>query len=222
MERVITAIKVQKRNPQRVNIDLDGEFAFGLSMLVAAWLKPGDLLSEDKINSLIEKDTLEVAYQRALDLLNHRPRSEKEIRQRLTDKGFQPGQIDQVVDKLKQANLVKDETFARMWVESRNEFHPRSRKLLRYELRNKGIADNHIDSALEEIPGEEDLAEKAAIHYARRLQGKDWQTFRTRLSGFLARRGFSYTTIAPIVTHLWESQASTTLNSNIDNEEFEK
>ena len=222
MERVITAIKVQKRNPQRVNVDLDGEFAFGLSRLVAAWLKPGDQLSEEKINSLIEKDALEVAYQRALDLLNHRPRSEKEIRQRLTDKGFQPGQLDQVVDKLKQANLVKDEAFARMWVESRNEFHPRSRKLLRYELRTKGIADNHIDSALEEIPDEEDLAEKAAIYYARRLQGKDWQTFRTRLSGFLARRGFSYTTIAPIVKHLWEKQASTTLNSNIDYEEIEK
>jgi regulatory protein len=124
MERVITAIKVQKRNPQRVNIDLDGEFAFGLSRLVAAWLKPGDQLSEEKINSLIEKDALEVAYQRALDLFSHRPRSEKEVRQRLTEKAFQPDQIDQVVEKLKQANLVRDESFARMWVESRNEFHP--------------------------------------------------------------------------------------------------
>jgi regulatory protein len=223
MERVITAIKVQKRNPQRVNIDLDGEFAFGLSRLVAAWLKPGDQLSEEKINSLIEKDALEVAYQRALDLFSHRPRSEKEVRQRLTEKAFQPDQIDQVVEKLKQANLVRDESFARMWVESRNEFHPRGRRLLRYELRTKGITESHIDSALEEIPGEEELALKAAVQYARRLTGLDWQTFRNRLSGFLARRGFTYAVFAPIVRSLWESQVNAALNStNIDNEEFEK
>lgn len=222
MERIITAIKVQKRNPNRVNIDLDGEFAFGLSRLVAAWLKPGDTLSEEKINSLIEKDVLEVAYLRALDLLNHRPRSEKEIRHRLVDKGFQPEQIDQVISKLKQANLVRDEAFARMWVESRNEFHPRSSKLLRYELRNKGIAEPHIDSALKEMPEEDELAVKAAMHYIRRLQGKDWQTFRNRLSGFLARRGFSYTTIAPIVKSLWDQQETAVNNSNNDNEVFEE
>jgi regulatory protein len=223
MDRVITAIKVQKRNPQRVNIDLDGEFAFGLSRLVAAWLKPGDQLSEEKVNALIEKDALEVAYQRALDLLNHRPRSEKEVRQRLTEKGFQQEQIDQVVEKLKQTNLVKDESFARMWVESRNEFHPRGRRLLRYELRSKGITESHIDSALEKMPEEEELATKAAAQYARRLAGLDWQTFRNRLSGFLARRGFSYATFAPIVRSLWESQVNAALNSNnIDNEEIEK
>lgn len=223
MERVITAIRVQKRNPQRVNIDLDGEFAFGLSRLTAAWLKPGDQLSEEKISELIEKDALEVAYQRALDLLNHRPRSEKEVRQRLTEKGFQPEQIDQVVEKLKSVNLLKDESFARMWVESRNEFHPRGRRLLRYELRSKGIAESHIDSALEKMPEEEDLALKAAAHYARRLNGLDWQTFRNRLSGFLARRGFSYATFAPIVRSLWDEQAQAALNSNnIDNEEIEK
>lgn len=222
MERIITAIKVQKRNPNRVNIDLDGEFAFGLSRFVAAWLKPGDHLSEEKINSLMEKDALEVAYQRALDLLNHRPRSEKEIRLRLIEKDFQPEQIDQVISKLKQANLVRDEAFARMWVESRNEFHPRSSKLLRYELRNKGIAESHIDFALKEMPEEEELAEKAATLYYRRLQGKDWQTFRNRLSGFLARRGFSYTTIAPIVKSLWDQQETAVNNSNNDNEVIEK
>lgn len=222
MERIITAIKVQKRNPNRVNIDLDGEFAFGLSRFVAAWLKPGDHLSEEKISSLMEKDALEVAYQRALDLLNHRPRSEKEIRLRLIEKDFQPEQIDQVISKLKQANLVRDEAFARMWVESRNEFHPRSSKLLRYELRNKGIAESHIDSALKEMPEENELAEKAATLYVRRLQGKDWQTFRNRLSGFLARRGFSYTTIAPIVKSLWDQQETAVTNSNNDNEVIEK
>ena len=89
MERVITAIKVQKRNPTRVNIELDGEYAFGTSRLVAAWLQVGDRLTEEKIAALIDQDTSEVAYQRALNLLNHRPRTEKEIRQKLAEKQFE-------------------------------------------------------------------------------------------------------------------------------------
>lgn len=221
-ERIITAIKVQKRNSQRVSIDLDGEYAFGLSRLVAAWLSTGDRLSEEKIQSLLDKDALEVAYQRALDLLNHRPRSEKEIRQRLAEKEFSVEQIDQVVEKLKLAGLIRDENFARMWIDSRKEFHPRSKNLMRYELKNKGIAEEHIDAALEELPAEQELAAQAASHYIRRLQGSDWETFRKRLSGYLSRRGFSYGTVAPLVKDLWQQQGTSIDQTNNDNKELEK
>ena len=221
-ERIITAIKVQKRNSQRVNIDLDGEYAFGLSRLVAAWLNIGDRLSEEKIQSLLKKDAFEIAYQRALDLLNHRPRSEKEIRQRLTEKEFSVEQIDQVVEKLKLAGLIRDENFARLWIDSRKEFHPRSKTLLRYELKNKGIAEEHIDAALEELPADQELASLAASNYIRRLQGTDWETFRKRLSGYLSRRGFSYGTVAPLVKELWLQQGASIVQSNNDNEELEK
>ena len=221
MERVITAIKAQKRNPNRVSIDLDGEYAFGLSRIVAAWLKTGDRLTEEKIQSYLQKDAFEVAYQNALDLLNHRPRSEQEIRQRLIEKGFSTEQTDQVVEKLKQANLIKDDKFARMWIESRNEFHPRSKNLLRYELKKKGIAEEHIEQVLENAPADHELATRAGVQYARRLEGLDWETFRNRLSGYLARRGFSYGTIAPVVKSIWQQVISG--NQTIyTNEEFEK
>ncbi len=222
MDRIITAIKVQKRNPQRVSIDLDGEYAFGLSRLVAAWLNAGDRLSEEKIQALLEKDAFEVAYQRALDLLNHRPRSEKEIRQRLIEKDFSTEQIDRVVNKLKATGLIRDENFARMWIDSRKEFHPRSKNLMRFELRNKGIAEEHINAALEELPAEQELAMRAASHYIRRLQGADWETFRKRLSGYLSRRGFTYGTVAPLVKELWHQQGTSIDQSNYDNEEMEK
>ncbi len=222
MERVITAIKVQKRNPQRVSIDLDGEYAFGLSRLVAAWLNIGDHLSDEKVKSLLERDTFEVVYQRSLDLINHRPRSEKEIRQRLGEKNYSAEQIDQVVEKLKLAGLIRDEDFARMWIDSRKEFHPRSKSLIRFELKNKGIAEEQIDAALKELPAEQELAYHAASQYVRRLHGVDWQTFRKRLGGYLARRGFSYGTVAPLVKELWQQQINLLDQSNHDNEEFEK
>jgi regulatory protein len=65
------------------------------------------------------------------------------------------------------------------------------------------------------------LANRAAIQYARRLTGIDWLTFRKRLSAFLARRGFSYGTIAPVVQSVWEMQNLET-GKNQENEEFEK
>ena len=55
----ITAIVVQKRSPNRVNIYLDGEFAFGLARIVAAWLRTGQELSEEKIEQLQAEEARE-------------------------------------------------------------------------------------------------------------------------------------------------------------------
>ena len=83
MERKITALQAQKRNPQRVNVYLDGEFAFGLSRITAAWLQIGQVLSEEKIVELQAADEIEVAYQKALHYLSFRTRSEDEVRKNL-------------------------------------------------------------------------------------------------------------------------------------------
>ena len=78
--RKITAIVVQKRSPNRVNIYLDGEFAFGLARIVAAWLRTGQELSEEKIEQLQAEESRERAFQQALLFLSYRSRSEAEIR----------------------------------------------------------------------------------------------------------------------------------------------
>ncbi len=223
MERQITAIHVQKHDPNRLNIELDGEFAFGLSRLVAAWLKVGDLLDEDRINTLITSDSSEVAYQKATRLLDYRPRTEKEIRQRLTQKEFSTLEIDQVVLRLKRANLVQDEKFAKMWIENRNDFHPRSQRLMRYELRIKGVAEQTIESALADSADDLDLATRAAAQYARKLNFQDRVLFRKKLSAYLARRGFSYGTISPVIRDLicaLEQDQSTKLENEDDNGKY--
>lgn len=206
MDREITAIKVQKRNPNRVNIDLEGEFAFGVSRLVAAWLKIGDRLTEQKVDELKTRDTDEVTYQKALNLLSRRPRSEKEIRQKLTEKTYEAEQIDRTIARLRCAGLIADEKFANLWVENRNEYHPRSNRLTRYELKSKGIAEETIETALSASLDEVELARRAAVQYARRLTTEDWLTFRKRLSGFLARRGFTYGITASVVKEMWDTR----------------
>ena len=84
MAKKITALKLQKRNKDRVNVYLDDEFAFGLSRIVAAWLRTGQELTEEKIAELQAQDNVEVALQRALNFLSYRPRSEEEVRRNLT------------------------------------------------------------------------------------------------------------------------------------------
>ena len=215
----ITAIEPQQKNPQRVNVYLNGEFVFGLAAIVAAWLKVGQELSEEKIASLKAEDEREVTYRKALHYLSYRPRSSAEVRQNLTKRGVSESLTEETVNRLLSAGLVNDETFARAWVENRNAFRPRSQSALQMELRRKGLSDETIQSVLDEQVDEEALAFVAARKYARRLASLEWPEFRQKLGGFLARRGFSYTTLAPVVSEVWKETQTADAGSILDNEE---
>jgi regulatory protein len=216
----ITAIEPQKKNPWRVSIYLDGEFAFGVARVLAAWLKVGQTLTEEKIASLQTEEEQESAYQQALHFLSYRPRSTAELRQNLNKHSVPETLIEATLERLQRSGLVNDEAFARAWVENRNEFRPRSRSVLRMELRRKGLDDEVIQSVLDGGVDEEALALQAARKYVRRLEGLECPEFRVKLSGFLARRGFSYSTIAPAVSQVWQEMHQTADGrEKTDNEE---
>ena len=102
----ITALEVQKKNPNRVNIHLDGEFAFGLARIVAAWLRVGQELSEEKIEQLQAEDARERAFQQAMLFLSYRARSESEIRQNLRKHEIPEAVIDQTLDRLRRNDSI--------------------------------------------------------------------------------------------------------------------
>lgn len=203
MDQKITALKAQKRNPNRINVYLDGIFAFGLARVVAAWLQVGQTLNEEKIDSLQNEDTLELAYQKSLHLLGYRPRSENEVRRKLSEKGFSVEVIDSVSERLKSSGLIEDRQFAKNWVENRVTFRPRSHRLMAIELRQKGVTDDAIQEALDTSVDDAALAYDAAVRYSRRLSGLEWGEFRERIYSYLRRRGFSYGTISTAVQRLW-------------------
>ena len=205
----ITAIEPQQKNPQRVNIYLDGEFAFGLAAIVAAWLKVGQDINEEKVARLKAEDEQEVTYQKALHFLSYRPRSSAEVRQNLNRRGVAQELVEATIARLQENGLLNDAQFARQWVENRSEFRPRSRAALKMELRRKGLADEVIQSTLETGVDEDALARQAAHKQARRYAGLEWQEFRQKLGGFLARRGFSYATIAPVLSEVWQELSQT-------------
>ena len=185
-----------------MNIYLDGEFAFGLSRITAAWLKTGDVLSDEKVEKLQVEDTREIAYQQAMLYLSYRARSEKEIRQNLRKHEIPETIIEETLERLKTARLADDNQFAQMWVENRNTFRPRSKRALEIELRQKGLNQEVIQATLSDVD-EDALAYEAGLKRATRFKGLEWSEFRKKLSEFLARRGFSYSTIAPVVSRIW-------------------
>jgi regulatory protein len=199
----ITAIVIQKKNPNRVNIHLDGEFAFGLARITAAWLKTGQELDEKKIGQLQAEDEKERALQQALLFLSYRARSESEIRKNLLKHEIPEVVIEETLEHLRKERLVDDGQFAQAWVENRSTFRPRSRRMLVMELRQKGLDDESMETALGDL-NDKALAYEAAQKRASRLAGLEWIDFRKKLSGFLARRGFSYSVITPIVSRIWK------------------
>lgn len=198
----ITALLAQKRNPNRVNIYLDGEYAFSLALIVAAWLKVGDELDEEKLNRLQAEDARERAIQQAMLFLSYRSRSESEIRQNLRKHEIPEEIIEQTLQRLRQDGLANDNQFAQAWVENRTTFRPRSRRMMAMELRQKGLNDEAVASALEAVD-DENLAYEAAQKKVGRLKDMEWLDFRRKLSEFLARRGFSYSVITSVVTRIW-------------------
>ena len=200
----ISAIEAQQRDPQRVNIYLDGEFAFGLALITAGWLKVGQELSAEKITALQDEDANETAYQKALHYLSYRPRSSAEVRQNLLKRNISATVVEATLNRLQVARLVNDQEFARAWIENRNTFRPRSRMALRVELRRKGLSDEIVEPVLEAEVDDQALAFAAARKYAPRLSALAWLEFRKKLGGFLARRGFSYATLSPVVSEVWK------------------
>jgi regulatory protein len=203
----ITALRFQKRNKDRVNVYVDERFAFGLAAIEAARLQVGQVLSDDDVARLQVRDEVERAYERALNFLSYRPRSEAEVRQNLRKKDVEDEVVEVVIERLTRAGLVDDREFARYWVENRLQFKPRGARALRHELRGKGIADSIIADALADLD-EEVAARQVAEAGARRLAHLEAGEFCRKLGAYMARRGFSYTVIKPLVEEMLEQHTA--------------
>ena len=207
MVKKITALQPQKRNPNRVNVHLDGEFAFGLARIVAAWLQVGQELTPEKIARLQEDDAAEVALQRAVRFLSYRPRSVKEVEDNLRKHETPEHVIASIIERLTGSGVINDQKFARLWIENRSEFRPRGSFALRTELRQKGIADKVIEDVLADLD-EDELAYAAGRKKAPKIKAADEHEFKRKMYGFLSRRGFSYQTISEVVQKIWQEQQS--------------
>jgi len=220
----ITALNADPHDPNRVHIFVDGRHALVVSLDVAASerLVVGQPCPPGRLERIYAAEQQQQVYEFALNFLTYRPRSAREVEQRLRKKGFTPSQIDSAIERLKRQGYVDDHEFARFWINNRQTFSPRGPRLLRSELRQKGVSQEVVEEVLSEHREEqaqqaEQVAETAsnntlqddepapgsdeatALALARKrmrlLSNLDPLTRKRRLSGFLARRGYGYDTI---------------------------
>ncbi len=208
----ITTLRVGKGRGKRVNIFLDGKFAFSLEAEVATkeGLQVEQILSAEQIEALTRSDHLHRCLNAAVHYLSYRPRSESELKERLRQRGFAGDSLKAVITRLKEQGMVDDMAFAQFWKDNRESFSPRSQRLTKLELRQKGVANDIIDQVVDDID-DDDSAYRAALSKARSLPRSDYPSFRRRLGEFLKRRGFSFGVINHTVERLWQDQVSSSI-----------
>lgn len=136
---------------------------------------------------------LQKARAYAFLLLKFRPRSEKELAERLGRKKFDAAVIKETVTFLKEKRFIDDREFARAWIQSRLK-KPFGLRRIRQELKRKGIADSVVTGQMQEIKKdyrEQELVSVLAQERLKRLGAIEPQKARQRIYAYLLRRGFS-------------------------------
>ncbi len=137
---------------------------------------------------------------KAFKFLSYRPRSEKELRDRLKLKKAPVDIIERIVKSLKEQNFLNDRDFACWFIEQRTRFAPKAWRMIELELRSKGIDKELIEELRikkHELRGSEeiDIAMKIVERKIDKYKNLDKQEVYMRLGGYLARRGFDWYTI---------------------------
>ncbi|MAG15218.1 MAG: RecX family transcriptional regulator [Dehalococcoidales bacterium] len=203
----ITALRRGRGRGKRMNIFLDGRFAYslGAELTVKEDLRIGQELPDDYIETLEKSDRFQRCFDSALRYLSYRPRSESEIREKLRRHGGGNECVAEVITRLKEQGLVDDIAFARFWKDNRETFNPRSQQLTRLELRQKGVDSGIINQVITE-DDDTDNAYRSALSKIRHWPPSDYQSFRRRLGEYLRRRGFNYEVINSTVARLWQER----------------
>lgn len=198
---VITQLKQQKKQ-DRVNVYLDGEFAFGIDLenLVKFNLKVEQELTEKEVEEIVNKAESQKTFDKLLRFAMTRPRSEKEVYDWFYRKKVHESLQNKLIKKLKKLDLLDDEKFAQWWVRQRTEFRPRGERVLEMELRQKGIDQQIIKNALAD-------AEIDEVSIARKLYQKNlykWKRYddqeaKQKAAQFLARKGFNWDVIKKVL-----------------------
>ena len=202
----ITNISAQIRNPDRVNISVDGKYRFSLDIfqLTEYGVKVGKEYSEEELAALESESTYGKLYAKSLEYCMLRPHSSREMRDylwrktRATKYKSRTGDLkeragvareitERVYDRLVEKGYIDDEKFARWWVENRNLRKGTSRRKLQAELAAKGVPGSVASVVLTETT-RSDGDELSKMIEKKRAKYPDEQ----KLIAYLARQGFSY------------------------------
>jgi len=129
-------------------------------------------------------------------------RTGREVRNKLAARGFDPGTVSTVVERLTEVGLINDEEYAAAFLRTGLKLRPRSYRVLLSDLVKKGVSRDTAGRAVRES-----VELTPEVEVARRVMAKAARTYgrlpdgerRRKLFSFLARRGFSPDTISQLI-----------------------
>ncbi len=194
----ITEIKQQQKRQDRYSIYVDGKYVFSFSELelMNSGVRVGREVTPQELEELKERASEDKAYDRALNYLALRQRSEWEVREYLRRKDYASELAEKIVARLNEKKLIDDAAFARSWTESRRMLKPISKRKLRLELQQKHIDRSVIDQVLADDETDERAVLRGLVAKKRRLSRyQDEQ----KLMQYLIRQGFSYEDVRSVL-----------------------
>jgi len=200
----ITKIESQK-NPDRVNVYIDGSFSFGLDneLRYKYDLHKGKKIDNEFIEFILEKENLNNAINVALRYLTYRQRSEKEIFDKLNSKEYPDKLIYQAIDYLKSKGYINDREFARSFLQDKTNINKYGPIKIKNQLKLKGISNTIIDEIVDmDRDDEYQMSLELASKRISRYKNEERSAIYRKLGGYLQRRGFSYEVVNQVLKEL--------------------
>ena len=193
----VTDVTVQKNNKHRVSVFVDNEYAFSLDETdaVALKIKPGRELSQSELERCRMESGFTKARDKAFDMLSRKPYSRKELSDKLSKSGYDKAIVFEVAEELESLGYINDADYAALFLE-----HCLSKmwgkKKIRFEMKQKGLADEIIAEAIGSLD-EENTEEEMTDMILARYRGEDLTDMKTkaRITRYFASRGFDFALI---------------------------
>ncbi|MBQ7373661.1 MAG: RecX family transcriptional regulator [Clostridia bacterium] len=188
--KVITDIKPQQKTPTRCNIFLNNLFYCGLELetVMKFRLKVGQEIEEEKLDEIQCDSERLKATERALTFLSNRAKTKRQVKEYLQKKGYTEKTVSAVLEKLIEYKYVSDENYAEDYV--RVYSNKKGKRLIAMELKQKGVSDEDMQSALNSIENEEKNAQKVAEKYLRNKEKSKENIL--KCYKYLISKGFDY------------------------------
>ena len=188
----ITEITPQVKDKRRCNIYVDGRFYCGLTLeaTVKNRLKVGQIIDPERLSEIQLESERNTAFDKALTHMSATQKTEKQMRDFLQKKGYLSAVVEYVIEKLHSYNFLNDGEYAESYVESAAK--RKGGRLIRMELRKKGVSDEKIDNALGGLDEEREIQTAREI-LQKYMRGKtsDIETLQKAFR-YLMGKGFDY------------------------------
>lgn len=185
---VVTSLDQKSSDRIIIHFDDGTEMKSTLSAITDARIYSGKELDTTQFQKLKHLSERHLAFNKAADMLSRRLMSEKELRDKLSLKGFEDDTIEYCIHKLIDLRLINDEYYASAIV---RHYSAKSYGIgrIREELRRRGICRELWDNALAEIPeSEEKISKFISTHLKDSTDKKQIK----KVTDSLLRRGFSW------------------------------